>query len=53
MREDLPALAAIRPGGKPHPIDKVIGDGDTVTLGGVTLTAHLTAGIRAAVPPGR
>jgi metallo-beta-lactamase class B len=24
--------------------DRVVGDGDTVTLGGVTLTAHLTAG---------
>jgi len=44
MAEDVPALAAMRPGGKRHPIDTVITDGDTVTLGGVTLTAHLTAG---------
>jgi metallo-beta-lactamase class B len=28
----------------PIRVDRVIGDGDTVTLGGVTLTAHLTPG---------
>jgi metallo-beta-lactamase class B len=44
MAEDVPALQAIRPGGKAHPIDKVIHDGDTVTLGGTTLVAHLTPG---------
>ena len=44
MAEDVPALEAMKPGGKPHPIDRVIHDGDTVTLGGVTLTAHLTPG---------
>jgi len=44
MAEDVPALQAIKPGGKDHPIDKVIHDGDKVTLGNVTLTAHLTAG---------
>ena len=44
MAQDVPALAAIKPGGKRHPIDEVITDGDTVTLGGTTLTAHLTAG---------
>jgi len=44
MAEDVPALAAIKPGGKRHPIDQVITDGDTVSLGGVSLTAHLTAG---------
>jgi metallo-beta-lactamase class B len=44
MNEDVPALEAIRPGGKPHPVDRVLRDGDTVTLGGTTLTAHLTAG---------
>ena len=44
MAEDVPALQAMKPGGKEHPIDKVIHDGDKVTLGGVTLTAHLTAG---------
>src|SRR6185436_12335156 len=30
--------------GKEHPIDKVLHDGETVTLGGTTLVAHLTAG---------
>ena len=44
MAEDVPALRDIKPGGKEHPIDKIIHDGDTVSLGGVTLTAHLTAG---------
>src|SRR5215831_12421163 len=44
MAEDIPALEAMKPGGKPHPIDRVLHDGDTVTLGGVTLVAHLTAG---------
>jgi metallo-beta-lactamase class B len=44
MEEDVPALNNIRPGGKPHPIDRVLHDGDTVTLGGTTLTAHLTPG---------
>jgi metallo-beta-lactamase class B len=32
------------PGGKAHPIDRVLHDGDTVALGGTTLTAHLTPG---------
>jgi metallo-beta-lactamase class B len=44
MAEDVPALKAMKPGGKEHPIDRVIHDGDTVTLGDATLTAHLTAG---------
>jgi metallo-beta-lactamase class B len=44
MAEDVPALKAMKPGGKEHPVDKVLHDGDTVGLGGVTLTAHLTAG---------
>ena len=44
MAEDVPALQAIKPGGKEHPIDKVLHDGETVTLGGTTLVAHLTAG---------
>src|SRR6185369_7170941 len=44
MAEDVPALEAMKPGGKPHPIDKVLHDGDTVTLGGTTLMAHLTPG---------
>ncbi len=44
MAEDVPALEAMKPGGKPHPIDRVVHDGDTVSLGGTTLTAHLTPG---------
>jgi metallo-beta-lactamase class B len=44
MEEDVPALEAMKPGGKAHPIDKVLRDGDAVTLGGVTLVAHLTPG---------
>jgi metallo-beta-lactamase class B len=44
MAEDVPALEAMKPGGKPHPIDRVLHDGDTVTLGGATLVAHLTPG---------
>jgi len=44
MAEDVPALQAMKPGGKEHPIDKILHDGETVTLGGTTLTAHLTPG---------
>jgi len=44
MAEDVPALREIKPGGKEHPIDRVLHDGDRVALGGTTLTAHLTAG---------
>ena len=44
MAEDVPALQAMQPGGKEHPIDKVLHDGEEVTLGGTTLVAHLTAG---------
>jgi metallo-beta-lactamase class B len=44
MAEDVPALEAIKPGGKKHPIDRVLHDGESVTLGGTTLVAHLTAG---------
>ena len=44
MAEDIPALAAIMPGGKTHPIDRILHDGDTITLDGTTLVAHLTAG---------
>lgn len=44
MAEDVDALRAIKPGGKEHPIDRIIHDGETVTLGGTTLTAHLTPG---------
>jgi metallo-beta-lactamase class B len=44
MQEDVPALEAIKPGGKVHPIDRTLRDGEEVTLGGTTLVAHLTAG---------
>jgi metallo-beta-lactamase class B len=45
MAEDVPALQALKPpDGKEHPIDRVLHDGDKVTLGGTTLVAHLTAG---------
>jgi metallo-beta-lactamase class B len=44
MEQDVPALQAMKPGGKPHPIDKVIKDGEEVKLGGATLVAHLTPG---------
>ncbi len=44
MAEDVPALQKMTPGGKPHPIDRVLHDGDQVTLGGTTLVAHLTPG---------
>lgn len=44
MEQDVPALRKMTPGGKPHPIDRVLHDGEEVKLGGTTLTAHLTAG---------
>ena len=44
MREDVPALEAIKPGGKPHPIDRILRDREEVSLGGTTLVAHLTPG---------
>ncbi|MEO5926703.1 MAG: subclass B3 metallo-beta-lactamase [Bryobacteraceae bacterium] len=44
MEQDVPALKAMKPGGKEHPMDRVLKDGDKVTLGGTTLTANLTAG---------
>ena len=44
MDRDIPALERMRPGAKPHPIDRVLHHLDKVSLGGVTLTAHLTPG---------
>jgi metallo-beta-lactamase class B len=44
MAEDVPALRAMQPGGKDHPIDRILNDGDEVALGGTTLTAHRTPG---------
>ena len=44
MAEDVPALQGIRPGGKEHPVDRILHDGDQVKLGDMTLTALLTPG---------
>jgi len=44
MQEDIPALLKITPGNKPHVVDRILHDGDEVTLGGTTLVAHLTPG---------
>ena len=44
MEQDVPALRNMRPGGKEHPIDRVLRDGDEVKLGGTTMVARLTAG---------
>jgi len=45
MEQDVPALKGMKaPSGKAHPIDRVLKDGETVALGGTTLTAHLTPG---------
>lgn len=44
MAEDIPALREIKPGGKEHPIDKTLHDGESVSLGGTSLVAHLTPG---------
>jgi metallo-beta-lactamase class B len=44
MEQDVPALQKMTPGNKPHPIDRVLHDGDQVTMGGTILVAHLTAG---------
>ena len=44
MAEDVDTLKAIKPGGREHPIDRIIHDGDSVTLGSTKLVAHLTAG---------
>jgi metallo-beta-lactamase class B len=43
-RLDAPATREFRPGGKEHPIDRLVDEGDTVTLGGTTLTAHVMPG---------
>jgi metallo-beta-lactamase class B len=45
MEQDVMAYKALKsPTGKVQPLDRTIKDGETVTLGGVTLTAHLTPG---------
>jgi len=44
LAEDVPLLRNMRPGGKEHPIDRVLHDGEEVSLGGSTLVARLTPG---------
>lgn len=44
MEQDVPALRNMRPGGKEHPIDRVLKDGDEVKLGGTTMIARRTGG---------
>jgi metallo-beta-lactamase class B len=44
LAEDVPLLRSMRPGGKPHPIDRVLSDGDRVELGDTVLTAYRTPG---------
>ena len=44
MQQDVAALTAMKPGGKAHPIDQVLHDGEEVKFGDMTLTAHLTPG---------
>jgi metallo-beta-lactamase class B len=43
-RLDEAATRNFKPGGKEHPIDRLVDDGDKVTLGGTTLTAHVMPG---------
>jgi metallo-beta-lactamase class B len=44
MEQDVPALRTMRPGGKAHPIQRILHDGEEVKLGATTLVAHLTPG---------
>ena len=45
MEQDVMAYRGLKsPTGKPQPLDRTLKDGETVTLGGTTLTAHLTPG---------
>ena len=45
MEQDVMAYRTLKvPSGKALPVDRTIKDGETVTLGGTTLTAHLTPG---------
>jgi metallo-beta-lactamase class B len=50
MAEDVPLLERMTPGDKPHPVDRVLEDGDEVSLGGTTLIARA---IRPGAQPGR
>jgi metallo-beta-lactamase class B len=44
MAEDLDLLGGMSTSGREQTVDRVLSDGDTVVLGGATLTAHLTPG---------
>jgi metallo-beta-lactamase class B len=44
MEQDIVGLMKMTPHGKPHPLDRILHDGDEVKLGGTTLVAHLTPG---------
>jgi metallo-beta-lactamase class B len=44
VAEQVPGLSAMKPGGKPHPIDRIVADGDVIELGDEKLTARLTPG---------
>ncbi len=44
MQADVEQLSAMRPGGKEHPIDRILEDGDRVELGDTALVAHHTPG---------
>jgi metallo-beta-lactamase class B len=45
MEQDIPALKAMKaPSGKSYSSDRALKDGEQVSLGGTTLTAHLTPG---------
>jgi len=44
-RLEVPDVQAFKhPKGKPQPIDRIVDEGDAVTLGGMTLTAHVLPG---------
>ncbi len=44
MAADVPLLKRMRPGDKPHPVDRVLRDKEVVALGGERLIAHWTPG---------
>ena len=43
-RVDADKTKDFHPAGKEHPIDRLVDDGETVSLGGTTLTAHIMPG---------
>lgn len=44
LAEDAPALERMRPDDRPHPLDRLLQDGEAVSLGGTTLVPRLTPG---------